>query len=91
AVTKAVTEQSAQGRTATAQFKAVEPKVSTAKAKELGVREVVSEFSTGGFSDASGVNIRRVAQQVNGAVVLPGETFSLNGYTGPRGTAQGYV
>ena len=47
-----------------------------AKAKELGVREVVSEFSTGGFSDASGVNIRRVAQQVNGAVVLPGETFS---------------
>lgn len=91
AVSKAVTEQSAQGRTATAQFKSIEPKVTTAKAKELGVREVVSEFSTGGFTDASGVNIRRVAQEVNGAVVLPGETFSLNGYTGPRGTAQGYV
>ncbi|WP_343953983.1 VanW family protein, partial [Tsukamurella spumae] len=91
AVSKAVVEQSAQGRTATAQFKTVEPKLTTARAKELGVREVVSEFSTGGFSDASGVNIRRVAQQVNGAVVLPGETFSLNGYTGPRGTAQGYV
>jgi vancomycin resistance protein YoaR len=28
---------------------------------------------------------------VDGALVLPGETFSLNGYTGPRGTAQGYV
>ncbi|MET9327923.1 VanW family protein [Tsukamurella sp. NPDC003166] len=91
AVSKAVVEQSTQGRTATAQFKTVEPKLTTARAKELGVREVVSEFSTGGFSDASGVNIRRVAQQVNGAVVLPGETFSLNGYTGPRGTAQGYV
>jgi len=91
AVTKAVTEQSTQGRTATAQFKSVEPKLTTARAKELGVKQVVSEFSTGGFSDASGVNIRRVAQQVNGAVVLPGETFSLNGYTGPRGTAQGYV
>ncbi|KXP09592.1 hypothetical protein AXK57_12035 [Tsukamurella pulmonis] len=91
AVAKAVTERSTQGRTATAQFKSVEPKVTTARAKELGVREVVSEFSTGGFSDASGVNIRRVAQEVNGAVVLPGETFSLNGYTGPRGTAQGYV
>ena len=28
---------------------------------------------------------------VDGAVVAPGETFSLNGYTGPRGTAQGFV
>ena len=28
---------------------------------------------------------------VNGAIVLPGETFSLNGHTGPRGTAQGFV
>ncbi len=91
AVSKAVTETSAPARTATAQFKTIEPKLTTARAKELGVREVVSEFSTGGFSDASGVNIRRVAQQVNGAVILPGETFSLNGYTGPRGTAQGYV
>ncbi|GAB3126533.1 VanW family protein [Tsukamurella serpentis] len=91
AVSKAVTERSTQGRTATARFKTVEPKLTTARAKELGVREVVSEFSTGGFTDASGQNIRRVAQVVNGAVVLPGETFSLNGYTGSRGTAQGYV
>ncbi|BDH57192.1 VanW family protein [Tsukamurella sp. PLM1] len=91
ALAKAVVEGPGRGRTATAQFKAVEPKLTTARAKELGVREVVSEFSTGGFSDASGVNIRRVAQEVNGAVVLPGETFSLNGFTGPRGTAQGYV
>ena len=32
-----------------------------------------------------------MASTVNGAIVNPGETFSLNGYTGPRGTAQGYV
>ena len=37
------------------------------------------------------MNIRTVARKVNGAVVLPGETFSLNGFTGPRGTAEGYV
>ncbi len=90
AVSRAVTAEAAD-RTARAEFKTVQPKVTTARAKELGVKEVVSEFTTGGFSDASGVNIRRVAQQVNGAVVLPGETFSLNGYTGPRGTSQGYV
>ncbi|MBM7365576.1 VanW family protein [Gordonia hydrophobica] len=67
------------------------PALDTKGARKLGVKEVVSEFTTGGFSGPSGENIRLVAQEVNGAVVLPGETFSLNGYTGPRGTAQGYV
>ena len=28
---------------------------------------------------------------VDGAIVLPGETFSLNGHTGPRGKEQGFV
>jgi vancomycin resistance protein YoaR len=63
----------------------------TAQAKGLGITEVIGEFTTGGFGAASGVNIRRVAEEVQGAVVKPGETFSLNGYTGTRGTAQGYV
>ncbi|TDD85302.1 vanomycin resistance protein VanB [Saccharopolyspora karakumensis] len=63
----------------------------TDQANQLGIREVVGEFQTGGFEPASGVNIRRVAEQVNGAVLRPGETFSLNGYTGPRGVPQGYV
>lgn len=78
-------------RTAEVAYKTLRPKISTAKARGLGVREVVAEFTTGGFSGASGENIRLVAQEVDGAVVLPGETFSLNGHTGPRGTAQGYV
>ncbi|MGB3303500.1 MAG: VanW family protein [Gordonia sp. (in: high G+C Gram-positive bacteria)] len=72
-------------------YTVTKPKVDTKRAKKLGVNEVVSEFTTGGFSGPSGENIRLVAQQVNGALVLPGQTFSLNGYTGPRGSAQGYV
>lgn len=72
-------------------YRTTKPRLDTAAARKLGVREVVSEFSTGGFSSASGENIRLVAQEVDGALVLPGKTFSLNGYTGPRGTAQGYV
>ena len=32
-----------------------------------------------------------IAEKVDGALVRPGETFSLNDFTGPRGTAQGYV
>lgn len=63
----------------------------TEQANALGIREVVGEFTTGGFEPRSGVNIRRVAEQVNGAVIKPGETFSLNGHTGPRGIPQGYI
>jgi vancomycin resistance protein YoaR len=63
----------------------------TEMAEKATFDDVMGEFSTDGFASDSGVNIRRVAEQVNGAIVLPGETFSLNGYTGPRGEAQGYV
>lgn len=63
----------------------------TDDAKKATFNDTVGEFTTEGYSAASGKNIELVAQQVNGAVVNPGETFSLNGHTGPRGTAQGYV
>lgn len=63
----------------------------TEQAQNATFDEVVGEFTTGGFTGASGQNIQRVAETVNGAFLAPGETFSLNGYTGPRGTAQGYV
>lgn len=66
-------------------------KYTTEQAQKAHFNDVVGEFTTSGFSSASGVNIRRVAQMVTGAIVLPGETFSLNGYTGPRGEAQGFV
>jgi len=63
----------------------------TEEAKKAKFDDVVGEFTTDGFSDASGVNIRRVAEMVDGAILLPGETFSLNGHTGPRGKEQGFV
>ncbi len=68
-----------------------EPALTTEAAEKLGIREVIGEFSTGGFSYASGVNIRLAASEIDGALVKPGDTFSLNGYTGPRGSAEGYV
>lgn len=63
----------------------------TEDAQHATFDEVVGEFSTSGFAAASGHNIQLTAATVNGAIVAPGEVFSLNGYTGPRGTAQGYV
>lgn len=78
-------------RTVAAVYIAKPAAFTTAAANALGINEVIGEFTTGGFADASGVNIRRVAEQVQGALVKPGDTFSLNGYTGTRGLAQGYV
>jgi vancomycin resistance protein YoaR len=79
------------GREVPAIYKDSPAKVTTDQANQLGVKEVVGEFTTGGFAADSGTNIHVVAQKVNGAIVKPGETFSLNGFTGPRGKPQGYV
>lgn len=78
-------------RTTPAVYAPAEPELTTEGAKALGIREVIGEYTSGGFAYASGVNIRLAASEINGAIVEPGETFSLNGYTGPRGYAQGYV
>jgi vancomycin resistance protein YoaR len=69
-----------------------EPKVTTAKAKTLGIKEKVGEFTTYYPCCRPRVtNIHTIADIVKGAVVLPGETFSLNGYVGERDTARGFV
>jgi vancomycin resistance protein YoaR len=78
-------------RSTEAVYEPAPPALTTEAAQNLGVREVIAEYTTGGFEYASGVNIGLTAQIVNGALVKPKETFSLNGYTGPRGTAQGFV
>jgi vancomycin resistance protein YoaR len=78
-------------RTVTAELGAVPAELTTQEAEALGIREEVSTFTTTTANNASATNIRVVAEEVDGALVLPGETFSLNDFTGPRGTAQGYV
>ncbi|GGK52889.1 VanW family protein [Nocardia camponoti] len=81
----------ASARSVDAVHQRIEPKLTTDAANALGINEVVGQFTTGGFSGPSGVNIRTVAAKVDGAIVKPGEVFSLNGFTGPRTTAEGYV
>jgi vancomycin resistance protein YoaR len=78
-------------RTVTADLGPVPAEFSTADAEALGIREEISSFTTNFTSAASGTNIRVAAAELDGALVRPGETFSLNDFTGPRGTAEGYV
>jgi vancomycin resistance protein YoaR len=86
-----VLHHSGPQRSLAASYVTLPPTLSTEQANALGITAQVSTFTTGGFATDSGENIRRVAEQVNGAIVRPGETFSLNGYTGPRTAATGYV
>ncbi|MFI7283455.1 VanW family protein [Micromonospora chersina] len=83
----------ADGRTVTAELKPAEPELTEAKLAELGIKERVSTFTTrfpGGLSSPRSQNIVQAAKDVDGAIVRPGETFSLNGHTGERGYDQGY-
>jgi vancomycin resistance protein YoaR len=79
------------GRELKAEYAAKPAKVTTDAANKLGIKEVVSEFTTRGFAQDSGINIRTAANAVNGTIVMPGDTFSLNETTGHRTAAKGYV
>jgi vancomycin resistance protein YoaR len=78
-------------RRATVQTAVREPELTTAEATKLGVKEQVSTFSTNLTSNSLRTeNLRVAARTVNGTLVMPGETFSLNGVLGERTRAKGY-
>lgn len=61
-------------------------------AAELGVREVVGEFTTFHPPGQPRVqNIHRIADTLRGVLIAPGETFSVNDTVGPRTAEKGYV
>ena len=61
-------------------------------AESLGIREVVGQFTTRFTPNQQRViNISRIAELTQGAVIEPGETFSVNGYVGPRTAENGFV
>ncbi|MGH3740446.1 MAG: VanW family protein, partial [Micromonosporaceae bacterium] len=68
------------------------PKLTEEKIGKLGIKEKISSFTTyfPGGEDRN-KNILVIADEVDNALVMPGKTFSLNGYTGERSYAQGYV
>jgi vancomycin resistance protein YoaR len=69
-----------------------QPAFTTADARRLGVRRMVSTF-TASFPYATyrNVNLARSAQLVDGTLLHPGETFSLNSALGERTRANGFT
>ena len=80
------------GRIAKARFASAEPEMTTKEAQDLRIKELVSSFTTPHPCCQPRVtNIHKIADVVDGAIVRPGSTFSLNGFVGPRTTQKGYV
>ncbi|MGI8574433.1 MAG: VanW family protein [Egibacteraceae bacterium] len=79
-------------RTAQLRGESVAPETTTAEVRELGITEVVSSFTTEHDCCESRVtNIHRFADIMDGQLVKPGETISLNGVVGKRTTDKGFV
>ena len=73
-----------------------EPEFSTQDAQALKVTERVSRFTTNfPYADYRNVNLTRAAKLIDGTLLRPGETFSLNDIVGERtadnGFTEGYV
>ncbi|MEW9551523.1 VanW family protein [Nonomuraea sp. NPDC050783] len=70
----------------------VEPAVTTRQVSGLGIREEVGAFTTSfDCCQPRVTNIRRMAQQLDGHLVKPGATFSLNEVIGEPTLEDGYV
>ncbi|MPZ88781.1 MAG: hypothetical protein GEU81_12050 [Nitriliruptorales bacterium] len=70
----------------------VAPERTTEDAEALSITQQVSTFTTGHPCCASRVhNIHRVADLLRGVVIVPGETFSLNEFVGPRTEEKGFL
>ncbi|MBA2640443.1 MAG: VanW family protein [Nocardioidaceae bacterium] len=68
------------------------PEVTTQQAREWRIRERISSFTTYyPHEDYRNTNIGRAAELINGTVLAPGETFSLNGTVGERTAANGFT
>ncbi|MEX0427587.1 VanW family protein [Nocardioides sp. DS6] len=69
-----------------------EPEFTTADARALRITRKVSEFTTHfPYANYRNVNIGRAAHLIDGTVLKPGETFSLNGIVGERTRANGFT
>jgi vancomycin resistance protein YoaR len=79
-------------RTATVELTEIEPELTTEGAEQLGVKEVVAEWSTYfPHADYRNQNIGLAAERIDNTLLIPGDTFSLNDLVGERTGANGFA
>lgn len=79
-------------RTLALDAQVAKPEFTTKDARALQVKERVSTFTTYfPYAEYRNVNIGRAAEIVDGTLLKPGETFSLNDIVGERTEANGFT
>lgn len=79
-------------RTGEVEAQVDEPDFTTKDARQLGITERVSTFTTYyPHADYRNTNIGRAAELVDGTVLRPGETFSMNDTVGERTRENGFT
>jgi vancomycin resistance protein YoaR len=79
-------------RTARLVVEQTQPKLTTAAAKEMGIKEIVGEYTTeyGGIANRIH-NVQLVAHLIDNHYVKPGQEFSFNNTTGERTADKGFL
>jgi len=80
------------GRILELRMRRVEPEITTAEAQSMGISQRISSFTTR-FDRTNRPrvnNIHLIARAVDGVLLAPGETFSLNERVGRRTAERGY-
>lgn len=87
-----VLSKTGKDRVLTIEAKAVEPEMTTADIEKLGIKTKIGEFTTY-FPPAAyrDTNQGQAAENLDGTIVQPGETFSFNDTVGERTAANGFV
>jgi len=79
-------------RRASVELSGAEAGFSTADAKRLGIQEVTGAFTTRfPYAEYRNINISRAAELIDGTLLRPGQTFSLNKVVGERTKANGFT
>ena len=79
-------------RTVTVAFTDVAPDLTTADAKALGIKQKVSSYTQWfPYAEYRVINIGQAAKNIDGTILMPGDTFSMNGVVGERTPENGFV
>jgi vancomycin resistance protein YoaR len=92
AAVEGVLLQAGTARAATVEVSRREPDLSTEEAENLGITERLSRHTeVFPYARYREINIGRAAKYLNGTVLLPGETYSMNETVKERTPANGYT
>ncbi len=81
-----------KARTGEVKAKVKDAAFTTQDAKDLGIKELVSEGVTHfPHADYRNTNIGRAAELIDGTILKPGDVFSLNGIVGERTVENGFT